>query len=231
MCRSATSPTGFMSVPLSWVAPQIHLLFDRHLGTDWPMAPTPARNLGRDQFAGRGRRAAQGESQQVLKGPDDQLRALEPPGLPRPAAVMSPTPCHRMRHASSRSSNAPHDRLRPKRFAALYMCAASGLILQDVQPADRDGYSVRPIRPIQIIFGGKEAHPEDRMGKELIQNIVRLTKQDQFGQPNRLRRRLRHERGARTTGPGSRRLAEQSAQATRSASGTSAVSRKPHLNG
>ena len=32
-------------------------------------------------------------------------------------------------------------------------------------------------RPMQIIFGGK-AHPEDRMGKELIQGIVRLTRQD-----------------------------------------------------
>lgn len=34
-------------------------------------------------------------------------------------------------------------------------------------------------RPIQIIFAGK-AHPEDRFGKELIQNIVRLSKEPEF---------------------------------------------------
>ena len=32
-------------------------------------------------------------------------------------------------------------------------------------------------RPIQFIFAGK-AHPEDHFGKELIQNIVRLTRQE-----------------------------------------------------
>ena len=54
----------------------------------------------------------------------------------------------------------------------------SGLILQDVERlAEMISSSDRPI---QIIFGGK-AHPEDRMGKELIQNIVRFTKQDHFG--------------------------------------------------
>jgi starch phosphorylase len=54
----------------------------------------------------------------------------------------------------------------------------SGLILQDVERLIELVSS--SYRPIQIIFGGK-AHPEDRMGKELIQNIVRFTKQEQFG--------------------------------------------------
>ena len=36
-----------------------------------------------------------------------------------------------------------------------------------------------PDRPIQFIFAGK-AHPEDHYGKELIQNIVRLSRQEQF---------------------------------------------------
>ncbi len=53
----------------------------------------------------------------------------------------------------------------------------AGLILQDV---DRLVEMVSSSEwPIQIIFGGK-AHPEDRMGKELIQHIARLTKQDRF---------------------------------------------------
>ena len=86
----------------------------------------------------------------------------------------------------------------------------SGLILQDVERLVELVSSID--RPIQIIFGGK-AHPEDRMGKELIQNIVRFTKQEQFATPHRLRRGLRHERRA-ATGPGGRRLAQQSAPAT-----------------
>ena len=54
----------------------------------------------------------------------------------------------------------------------------AGLVLQDferliqlVNAADR---------PSQFIFAGK-AHPEDHYGKELIQNIVRLTRQEPFG--------------------------------------------------
>ena len=49
----------------------------------------------------------------------------------------------------------------------------AGLVLQDVERLTEMVSSAD--RPIQIIFGGK-AHPEDRMGKELIQNIVRLTR-------------------------------------------------------
>src|SRR4029079_6703843 len=33
--------------------------------------------------------------------------------------------------------------------------------------------------PVQLVFAGK-AHPEDRFGKELIQNIVRLTRDPRF---------------------------------------------------
>ena len=66
------------------------------------------------------------------------------------------------------------------------------------------------------------------MGKELIQNIVRLTRQDQFAQPDRLRRGLRHERRP-ATGPGRRRLAEQSA--TAAGSQRHLGSRRPLLNG
>ena len=54
------------------------------------------------------------------------------------------------------------------------------MILQDVERLIELVSSAD--RPIQIIFGGK-AHPEDRMGKELIQNIVRLTRQERFATP------------------------------------------------
>ena len=53
----------------------------------------------------------------------------------------------------------------------------AGLILQDVERLTEMIKATD--KPIQIIFAGK-AHPEDRMGKELIQGIVRITRQEQF---------------------------------------------------
>ena len=53
----------------------------------------------------------------------------------------------------------------------------AGLILQDVERLTDLVQATD--RPIQIIFAGK-AHPEDRMGKELIQGIVRITRQSAF---------------------------------------------------
>ena len=47
----------------------------------------------------------------------------------------------------------------------------AGLVLRDVERMAETLSAVD--RPIQIIFAGK-AHPEDRLGKELIQNIVKL---------------------------------------------------------
>ena len=71
----------------SWVAPQMHLLFDRHLGTDWPKHQRqPETWVGIDTVED----AELWETQQVLEGPADQLRA-EPPGRRRPGAATSPT--------------------------------------------------------------------------------------------------------------------------------------------
>ena len=49
----------------------------------------------------------------------------------------------------------------------------AGLVLQDVERLVEMVSSAD--RPIQFVFGGK-AHPEDRMGKELIQHIAQLTR-------------------------------------------------------
>ena len=184
----------------SWVAPQMHLLFDRHLGTDWPQAPAAPRDLGRDRH-GRGRRAL-GDAAGP-QGPVDQLRP-QPPGGPGPAPRRARRD-HRAGHARPSTSNALTIGF-ARRFATY---KRAGLILQDVERLVELVSSAD--RPIQIIFGGK-AHPEDRMGKELIQNIVRLTRQEQFAHRHRLRRGLRHERGA-AAGPGGRRLAQQPAPA------------------
>ncbi len=151
----------------SWVSPQMHLLFDRHLGTDWPnrqrhpetwlaidtvddgemwetQQVLKARliNYLRTRFAAQARR--RGEPDEVI---DRVMEALDLNALTIGFA---------------------------RRFATY---KRSGLILQDVERL-RDLVSSID-RPIQIIFGGK-AHPEDRMGKELIQNIVRITRQEPF---------------------------------------------------
>ena len=147
----------------SWVAPQMHLLFDRHLGTDWPQAPAAARDLGRDRD-GRGRRAL-GDAAGA-QGPADQLRP-QPAGCRRPAAANEPDA------AVERAMEALDLNALTIGFARRFATyKRAGLILQDVERLVEMVSSAD--RPIQIIFGGK-AHPEDRMGKELIQNIVRLT--------------------------------------------------------
>ena len=85
----------------------------------------------------------------------------------------------------------------------------AGLVLQDVERLAELVHAAD--RPIQFIFAGK-AHPEDHLGKELIQGIVRLTRRERVRAPDRLRRRLRHERGPAPRA-GGRRLAEQPAPA------------------
>jgi starch phosphorylase len=53
----------------------------------------------------------------------------------------------------------------------------SGLVLKDVERLAE--LVETPDRPVQFIFAGK-AHPEDHYGKELIQNIIRLTRHERF---------------------------------------------------
>ena len=137
------------------------------------------------------------------QGPADQLR-------PQPAGDPGPAP----RGDATRSSS---DRMEALDLNALTIGFArrfatykrAGLVLQDVERLVEMVSSAD--RPIQFIFGGK-AHPEDRIGKELIQNIVRLTRQERFAHTDRLRRGLRHERRPAAR-PGRRRLAEQPATA------------------
>jgi starch phosphorylase len=151
----------------SWVAPQMHLLFDRHLGTDWPKHQRlPETWEGIETVED----AELWENQQVLKARlinfvrnrlvAQARRRDEPDGIIDQA--MQALDLNALTIGFAR------------RFATY---KRAGLILQDV---DRLGEMVNSSdRPIQIIFGGK-AHPEDRMGKELIQHIARLTKQEHF---------------------------------------------------
>jgi starch phosphorylase len=151
----------------TWVAPQMVLLFDRHLGTNWSRDQRlPETWEGIDTVDD----AELWETQQVLK-----------------ARLINFV---RNRLATqARRRNEPDEAVQQvmevldlkaltigfaRRFATY---KRAGLILQDV---DRLVELVRsPDRPVQIIFAGK-AHPEDRMGKELIQAIVRITRREEF---------------------------------------------------
>jgi starch phosphorylase len=151
----------------TWVAPQMALLFDRHLGVDWPKNQRlPETWEGIETVDD----AELWETQQVLKA-----RLIN---FVRNRLI-----------AQARRRNEPESAIQ-KAVEALDLNALTigfarrfatykraGLILQDVE---RLTELVRASdRPIQIIFGGK-AHPEDRMGKELIQGIVRITRQERL---------------------------------------------------
>ena len=151
----------------TWVAPQMHLLFDRHLGTDWVKRQ-------RDPETWEGIRTVQDaelwETQQVLKARliDFVRRRLVLQAERRgegPAAV----------EQAGRALDLNALTIGFARRFATYKRA--GLVLRDVERMAEVLNAVD--RPIQFIFAGK-AHPEDRLGKELIQGIINLTKQGPF---------------------------------------------------
>jgi starch phosphorylase len=151
----------------SWVAPQMHQIYDRHLGVDWPKRMRHAETWSGIQTV---EDAELWETQQVLKaGLIDFVR--------RRLAMQAE---HRGEGAAAveKARQALDLEVLTIGFARRFATyKRSGLILGDVERLTQlinahDG-------AIQIIFAGK-AHPEDHMGKELIQNIIRLTRQDRF---------------------------------------------------
>jgi starch phosphorylase len=151
----------------SWVAPQMHQLFDRHLGTDWPKTQRhPETWVGIETVED----AELWENQQVRKA-----RLIN---FVRNRLVAQARRRHESDAAIDRATQALDLNALTIGFARRFATyKRSGLIMQDVERLVEMVNSSD--RPIQIIFGGK-AHPEDRMGKELIQNIARLTKQEEF---------------------------------------------------
>ncbi|WP_435022091.1 alpha-glucan family phosphorylase [Tundrisphaera sp. TA3] len=147
----------------SWLAPQMHALFERHLGPDW------ARNMSDpDTWANIAHidDAELWETQQILKASmidfvrwrlaSQARRRDEGDGAIEKAGKVL-----------------DHDALTigfARRFATY---KRAGLVLSDIERllAIMDTSD----RPIQFVFAGK-AHPEDKYGKELIQNIARLAR-------------------------------------------------------
>jgi starch phosphorylase len=151
----------------TWVAPQMNLLFDRHLGTDWPQ---------RQRYPATWRAINEvddgeiWETKQVLKA-----RLIN---FVRNRLAMQARRREEPESAVQRSMEALDLNALTIGFARRFATyKRAGLVLQDVERfAEIIGATDRPI---QFIFAGK-AHPEDRFGKELIQQITRLAWSDRF---------------------------------------------------
>jgi glycogen phosphorylase len=154
---------------LTWVAPQMHLLFDRHLGIDWPKRMRfPETWQGIEKMED----AELWETQQVLKA-----RLID---FVRNRLVVQAQRRGEGEAAVQKARQALDLNALTIGFARRFATyKRAWLVLRD---AERLAEMVRSAdRPIQIIFAGK-AHPEDGMGKEVIQNIVRMTRQERYEQ-------------------------------------------------
>lgn len=151
----------------SWVAPQMHLLYDRHLGTEWAK-----RQRHADTWDGIAtiEDAELWETQQVLKaGLINFVRRR----LVVQAQRRGESDAVVQRVGTALDLNSLTIGF-ARRFATY---KRAGLVFKDIERLAQLITAVD--RPIQFIFAGK-AHPEDHLGKELIQNIARLTKQERF---------------------------------------------------
>jgi len=151
---------------LTWLAPQVREMYDRHMGPDWPdhiRDPKVWRKLDSIEDA------ELWETQQVLKAGlidfvrrrvNDQYKARgEVDSLKRAETVLD------------------LDVLTigfARRFATY---KRANLVLKDAEWLT--GMVNSADKPIQLVFAGK-AHPEDQYGKELIQNIVKLATDARF---------------------------------------------------
>jgi starch phosphorylase len=152
---------------LSWVAPQMQLLFERHLGPDWARRQREPQTWDTIKTV---EDAELWETQQVLKARLINFVRMRLVAQARRRGE-SEEAVEVARHALDLNALTIGF---ARRFATY---KRAGLVLRDVERmAEILGAADRPI---QIVFAGK-AHPEDRLGKELIQNIVRLTHQGPF---------------------------------------------------
>ncbi len=147
----------------SWVAPQMHQLFDRHLGPDWlGTMSRPATWAGIDGVDD----GELWETRQILKA-----GLIE---FVRRRLVAQVTRRGEGDAAIERASKVLDVEALTIGFARRFATyKRAGLVLKDVERLV--GLVNSAERPIQFIYAGK-AHPEDRYGKELIQGIVKLAR-------------------------------------------------------
>lgn len=137
---------------LSWLAPSMKRIFDRHLGSDWP------------------RRQSDAATWEAIAGLDDGELWEAHMVLRRELVEF----VRRRTGASSALDPAALTVGLARRFAS-YKRAT--LILGDLERLARLCNDAG--RPVQLVFAGK-AHPRDDEGKRLIQQIVQLTHDPRF---------------------------------------------------
>ncbi len=152
---------------LSWLAPQMVQLYDRHLGPDWPERMRHPETWAGIQTIEDGEHW---ETQQVLKA-----RLID---FVRRRLVAQARRRNEGEAAERRALEALDLEVLTIGFARRFATyKRAGLVFAE---AERLAEMVNSTdRPIQFVFAGK-AHPEDRMGKELIQSIVRLSRDPRF---------------------------------------------------
>jgi glycogen phosphorylase len=150
----------------TWLAPQMRLVYDRHLGTDWMERNDAAMWEAIDRIDD----GELWEAHQTLKTlmiEDVRRRAVaQAERRGDPAGIVA-----QLRRALS------PDALTigfARRFATY---KRAGLLLKDLEALA--AILNHPQMPVQIIFAGK-AHPLDGPGKTILQQIVVLTKDPRF---------------------------------------------------
>lgn len=158
--------TNGVHVP-SWLAPAMRRVYDRHLATDWALHSGEPETWESVEHIND---AELWETHQILK---DQLLEFVRHHLARLGELR-----HEPRQAITQYRRALSlDTLTigfARRFATY---KRANLIFRDL---DRIAALVNnPQRPVQLVFAGK-AHPQDNPGKQVLQQISRLTSDPRF---------------------------------------------------
>jgi starch phosphorylase len=152
---------------LTWLAPQMREIYDRYLGVDWPSRmcdPATWKEIVQVDDA------ELWETQQVLKA-----RLID---FVRRRLVVQAKRRNESDAAVQRANQVLDLNVLTIGFARRFATyKRANLVLQD---AERLASILNAAdRPVQFVFAGK-AHPEDQFGKELIQNIARMSRQERF---------------------------------------------------
>lgn len=152
----------------SWLAPQMHHLYDRHLGPDWPDHCAEAGCWDSIDSVEDGELW---ETHQTLK-----TRLIEVARLRAARCAErrgeAPEFIDQARHALSLDALTIGF---ARRFATY---KRANLVLRDMETIAAFVNDAKV--PIQFVFAGK-AHPQDRPGKEILQQIVQLLRDARFG--------------------------------------------------
>ena len=151
----------------TWLAPQMHQVYDRHLGADWPDRSGEPHCWDAIESIDDGELW---ETHQTLKASliDFVRRRMARAAERRGEAADEVS--HLRRALSPDALTIGFAR----RFATY---KRANLILQDLEAVA--SLVNDPQTPIQFVFAGK-AHPRDRPGKEILQQIARLDRDPRF---------------------------------------------------